>query len=77
MPTARRIAFALKSIHALVDALARLPESKERAAVLAGVHECEQAVAGWHQRPPSPVEHEHVMNRILKLHVAATWLRRV
>jgi hypothetical protein len=76
MPAVRRISLALKSLHALVDALDKLPESKERAAVLAGVHECKEAVERWHQQPPGFAENEQVMGRILKLHVAATWLRR-
>ena len=76
MPTARRISLALKSLHALVDALDTLPESKERATVLAGAHRCREAVERWHQQPPTIEEQEEVVDRLLKLHVAAAWLRR-
>ncbi len=76
MPAARRISLALGSLRTLVDALDTLPESKERAAVLAGVHKCRETVERWQEQPPTIEEHEEVVDRLLKLHVAATWLRR-
>jgi hypothetical protein len=76
MPTPRRLSFTIDSLHALADVLEELPHSKDRTAVLAGVHECREAVERWHQHPPETGEHERMMRRVLGLHVAATWLRR-
>jgi hypothetical protein len=76
MPAIRRISLALRCLHALTDLLDKLPHSKDRAAVLAGVHECKEAFERWHQYPPEKEEHERMMSLVLRLHVAATWRRR-
>jgi len=67
---------ALKSLRVLVESLDAVPDSRERAAVLVGVEECREAVERWGQHPPTTAENQRVLSRILKLHVAATWLRR-
>jgi hypothetical protein len=67
---------ALRSLRVLAESLHAVPDSKERAAVLVGVNECKEAVERWNQQPPASAENQKVMTRILKLHVAATWLRR-
>jgi hypothetical protein len=67
---------ALRSLRVLVESLHAVPDSRERAAVLAGAHECREAVERWHKQPVASAENQQVMGRILKLHVAATWLRR-
>jgi hypothetical protein len=67
---------ALRSLRVLVESLHTVPDSKEKATVLAGVHECREAVEQWHNQSPASAENRQVMSRILKLHVAATWLRR-
>jgi hypothetical protein len=61
MPATRRLSLALTSL------LAR---------VLAGASECKQVLERWHEYPPAKEEHERVMSRVHRLHVAASWLRR-
>jgi hypothetical protein len=76
MPATRRLSLALTSLHALVHELDTLPHSKDLARVLAGASECKQVLERWHEYPPAKEEHERVMSRVHRLHVAASWLRR-
>ncbi len=74
MAATSSISLALESLCVVVEALAKLPNSKERAAVLDGVRGCNHAVERWSRHPPTAEENERVTTRIASLHAAAVRL---
>jgi hypothetical protein len=74
MPATRSL--ALKSLGALAGSLRKLPDHADKAHVLDGALDCVETLRRWREEPPAMEAKAQMMSRILKLHVAATWLRR-
>jgi hypothetical protein len=72
----KRSSLALDAVHAAIDALARAPDSEEKARLLEEARACETVVEGWRDATPSPNDREVTMRRILALNVAVAKLQR-
>jgi len=72
----KREAFALNAIRLVLDLLASLPDSTERADAIRDAHACEHEVKHWSTAPPTDADRAGMMRRVLTLHLIAAKLRR-
>ena len=72
----KRTLLALDAVRAAISVLKGLPPSDESAQLLTVANGCENEVCRWRDAPPSAVEREDMMRRVLALNVAVAKLRR-
>jgi hypothetical protein len=72
-----RIEFVLEAIQAAVTIVAPLPASEESRRISRDASALRSSVEGWRQQPPTRAMRDEIMQRVLRLHVAAATLARL